>query len=296
VRPMARGLDHIVHAVRDLESAADLYRRLGFTVGARNTHPRSWGTQNHVIQLPGVFIELLAVADTGAIAPHSRRHFSFGAFNRDFLAREQGLSMLVLSGRGAPDADQFRAGGIGDFERHDFEREGKRPDGTTVKVAFSLAFASDPQAPDIGFFTCQQHYPENFWNPAFQKHANSVEGVVGVVIAADRPEQHRPFFETFVGASAAAHGEGFAIATARGAIEVVTPVAFLRRFGVKPPDVSGGARLAAVRLAVTHGSRLQAAPELAGLAGLYVGNAAVVGPEDAMGAILVFEPATKKAR
>jgi hypothetical protein len=41
---------------------------------------------------------------------------------------------------------------------------------------------------------------------------------------------------------------------------------------------------------------LQGAPELAGIAGLYVGNAAVIGSEDAMGAILVFEPATKKAR
>ena len=43
--------------------------------------------------------------------------------------------MLVLSGRGAPDADHFRREGIGDFELYDFEREGKRPDGTPVKVA-----------------------------------------------------------------------------------------------------------------------------------------------------------------
>jgi catechol 2,3-dioxygenase-like lactoylglutathione lyase family enzyme len=38
---MARGLDHIIHAVRDLDAAAELYRRLGFTVGARNRHPRA---------------------------------------------------------------------------------------------------------------------------------------------------------------------------------------------------------------------------------------------------------------
>ena len=43
---MARGLDHIVHAVRDLDAAAELYRRLGFTVGARNRHP--WGTHKHI--------------------------------------------------------------------------------------------------------------------------------------------------------------------------------------------------------------------------------------------------------
>jgi|SRR5689334_956549 len=291
---MVRGLDHIVHGVRNLDAAAGLYRRLGFTVGARNTHPRSWGTQNHIIQLPGVFIELLATTDTSAIAPHSPRHFSFGAFNRDFLAREQGFSMLAVAGRGAPDAEQFRKEEIGDFELYDFEREGKRPDGTPVKVAFSLAFASDPRAPDIGFFTSQQHHPENFWDPAFQKHPNGVSGVAGVVIVADRPERHQKFFETFVGTDADVGSESFKIAGPRGAVEVMTPAEFLRRFGVKPPKLTGGARLAALRFAVEHPSRLQAVPELAGLAGLYVGNAAVIGSEDAMGAVLVFEPA--KAR
>jgi catechol 2,3-dioxygenase-like lactoylglutathione lyase family enzyme len=57
---MARGLDHIAHAVRDLDAAATLYGRLGFNVGARNRHP--WGTHNRIVQLPGFFIELVTVA------------------------------------------------------------------------------------------------------------------------------------------------------------------------------------------------------------------------------------------
>jgi hypothetical protein len=60
--------------------------------------------------------------------------------------------------------------------------------------------------------------------------------------------------------------------------------------------MSRGARLAALRFAVTSPSRLQALPELAGVAGLYVGNDAIIGSEDAMGAVLVFEPATRKPR
>src|SRR3954466_1288352 len=144
---MARGLDHIVHAVRDLDSASGLYRALGFQVGARNRHPPAWGTQNHIVQLPGTFIELLTVADPAHIAPHGAKFFSFGAFNRDFLASRQGLAMLVLEGRGAPDAEEFRSARIGDFELYEFEREGRRPDGTPIRVAFSLAFASDPRAP-----------------------------------------------------------------------------------------------------------------------------------------------------
>ncbi len=165
--PMPSGLDHIVHAVRDLDAAAEFYRRAGFTVGARNRH--AWGTHNHIVQFPGVFIELIAIGEPELIRIGAPGTFSFGAFMRDFLAREEGLAMLVLEGKGAAeDAAAFRAAGIGDFKSFNFEREAKRPDGSPIKVAFSLVFAADEKAPDIGYFTCQQHHPENFWNPAFQ--------------------------------------------------------------------------------------------------------------------------------
>ena len=79
---MPRGLDHIVHAVRDLDAGAELYRRLGVTVGARNRHP--WGTHNHIVQLPGFFIEVLTMAEPDKLG---RDGFSklFGDFNRRFL-------------------------------------------------------------------------------------------------------------------------------------------------------------------------------------------------------------------
>jgi len=287
---MARGLDHIVHAVRDLDAAVDLYRRLGFQVGARNRHPRAWGTQNHIIQLPGTFIELLAAADPSGIVPHASRHFSFGAFNRDFLARGQGLSMLVLEGRGAADADAFRGAGIGDYELYEFEREGKRPDGTPVKVAFALAFASCPNAPDIGFFTSLQRYPENFWNPAFQVHTNTANAVAGVVLVAQDPDRYSSFLAAFAGAESKPGKGEPTIRTPRGDIEVVTPDTFTQRFGVAPPATSRGARLAALRFTVADASLLDAVPVEAGIAGLYAGNTTVIGQDDAMGAVLVFEP------
>jgi hypothetical protein len=292
---MARGIDHIVHVARDLEALAGLYRGIGFSVGARNKHPRGWGTENHIIQLPDTFIELLGVTDESDIAPAKPRQFSFGAFNGDFLRHHEGLSMLVLKGAGAADAAAFSKAGIGDFAPYNFEREGRRPDGTTVKVAFSLAFASDTGA-DAGFFTCQHHYPENFWNPAFQKHANGASSVAGVIFVADDPQRHRDFMEKFSGAAATAANGDFAIATPRGTIDFVTPAAFLARFGVQAPDVARGARLAAIRFVATDASLLQAVPELAGVAGLYAGNAAVIGADDAMGAVLVFEPTPANSR
>src|SRR5262249_298642 len=95
---MPRGLDHIVHAVRPLDAAAALYRRLGFTAGGRNRH--AWGTHNHVVQLAGFFVELLTVAEPEKLGTDA---FSalFGTFNRLFLKDREGLSLLVLESRDA---------------------------------------------------------------------------------------------------------------------------------------------------------------------------------------------------
>ena len=81
---MPRGLDHVVHAVGDLEGAAGLYRRLGFTVGARNRH--SWGTHNHVVQLPGFFIELLTVAEPENLGSDGFSNL-FGRFHQSFIVK-----------------------------------------------------------------------------------------------------------------------------------------------------------------------------------------------------------------
>ena len=179
----------------------DFYRRLGFTVGARNVHP--WGTHNRIVQFKTSFIELLEIGEPEKIPPHGERAFSFGAFNRDFVAAREGLSMLILKSTRRARRCAFVRGrqDFGDFEVFDFAREAKKPDGSTVKVAFSLAFARDPASPDLGFAVCQQHFPENFWNPAFQHHANGATGMPGVVMVADNPTDHHVFLKGFTGVS-----------------------------------------------------------------------------------------------
>jgi hypothetical protein len=274
--------------VHDLDAAGECYAALGFTVGARNRHP--WGTHNRIVQCPGVFIELLSVGEMKRIPPARPRTVSFGAFTRDFLANGEGLSMLVLEGKGAADdAAAFRAAGIGDFDVFDFEREAKRPDGTTVKVAFSLAFALDKLA-DAGFFTCQQHYPENFWNPAFQKHPNTVETIAGVVFVADNPADHHIFFKAFAGVSdLKSTSAGISIETPRGEIQVMDGAAYRLHFGVAPPDTSRGMRLAAIRFAVRDMAQARAA---LGEGVVERMGRLIVPPERAHGAALVFASAS----
>ena len=117
--------------------------------------------------------------------------------------------MLVLDSPDAEaDAALFARWGIGSFAPFRFERAARRPDGSETKVAFTLAFAADESAPRAAFFVCQQHFPENFWNPSFQRHANGASGTSAVGLTAETPAEHEAFLVAFSGSTAQRTPEG----------------------------------------------------------------------------------------
>jgi catechol 2,3-dioxygenase-like lactoylglutathione lyase family enzyme len=287
---MPHGLDHVVHAVRDLDAAADFYVRAGFLVSGRNRHP--WGTHNRIVQLKNCYIEILEVAEPEKIVPHGARFFSFGAFNRDFLARREGLSMLLLNSRDASaDARAFEATGIGGFDVFDFAREGKRPDGTVVKLAFSLAFALDPHSPDAGFAACQHHFPENFWNAALQVHANGANKISGVTLVASDPARHRDFLEAYTGCQHQSDAAGVVAQTQNGDIGIMQPDAYCHLCGVSLEAAGEGMTLDAMRFEVTSIAQTEALLVRNGLAPRRRGERLIVPPDAAHGATLIFEGA-----
>lgn len=248
---MTRAIDHLVMPVRDLEAARALYAALGFLLTPVARHP--WGTENSLVQFPGAFLELLAVADPTTIPEASGRFFSFGAFNRDFLAAREGISMLVLeSADEAADRAAFAAAGLPVYDPFRFERQATRPDGSVRSVAFSLTFTSDVAMPEAGFFTCRQHFPENFWNPEVQRHPNGATGLAELVMVAPDPDDLRSFFARFTGGAPRAVDGGFAIDTGRGTVTVATPAGVEARLGPGlPTPPADTPRFAAVRLAGT---------------------------------------------
>ena len=284
-----RGLDHLVIGVRDLDAAGNLYERLGFRVGARNRHP--WGTENRIVQFPGSFLELVTVADAGAIPAAGERTFSFGAFVRDALAEQgEGLSMLVLESRDAKaDAAAFKVAGIGDYEPFFFERQAKRPDGSTVRVAFELAFAADPKAPEAGFFVCQQHEPQNFWNPEFQRHPSGATALASAVMLADDPAAHRAFLTAFSGGAEVLEGnEDYVLALPRGRLDVLDPETAQGAYQVEPDTTP--ARFLGFCVSVPD---LEAVAERLSAAGVpFIQNdeRVFVQAEDALGCMVAFEP------
>ena len=194
---MKHAVDHLVLCVRDLGRARSFYERLGFTLTPRAQHP--FGTANHLAQLQGSFLELLAVADPTQIRPATPGEFSFAAFNAEFLGRREGLSMLVFQTDDARrDQRDFAARGLDTYAPFEFGRRARLPDGGEATVSFSLAFVTHAGMPDAAFFACQQHAPQYFWKPEYQHHANGARAVVEVVMAADDPAQLADFFGRLV--------------------------------------------------------------------------------------------------
>lgn len=262
---MTRGIDHLVLAVRDLERARAFYEALGFTTTPRAVHP--WGTANRLVQMNGCFLEILGIADAAKVPPHAPGQFSFGAHNRDFLARREGMSMLVFQSHDARrDQAEFAAAGLQTYAPFDFGREAKLPDGGTARVAFSLAYVTDPRMPESVFFTCQQHAPKYFWKREYQVHANGGRTIAEVVMAAPDPPAFGDFFAKLQGPESVRAADGaLAVATARGRVLVMTPRAFAARFGAA--SAGGEApHFAAFRIAGADTNALAARLSAAGIA------------------------------
>jgi catechol 2,3-dioxygenase-like lactoylglutathione lyase family enzyme len=286
-----RGIDHLVLAVADLEAARQRYGALGFTLTPPARHP--FGTANSLVQFDGSFLELVTVVEPAEIPPHRARHFSFAAFNRDYLARGEGFSMLVLDSRDArADNQAFRAAGLVTYEPFDFSRTARLPSGEDAKVGFSLAFASHPGIESAGFFVCQQHAPEHFWKPEYQRHENTALGVQEVCLVADEPLGLVEFLQAFTGSDIVTAADGSAaVATARGTIMVLTPDRFAKRYGASPPGSHPLPALTGYTVRVADLRTAQRVVEGAGMATVDADGRLTVLPPDTLGTVIAFAQA-----
>jgi hypothetical protein len=251
-----KGIDHLVLCGRDHPAMRAIYAALGFTLTPEARHP--FGTGNSLIQLEGCFLELLSVFEPDKIREPDAGHFSFAAFNRDFLAEREGLSMLVLDSADArADVAAFRAAGLKTYEPFDFSRQARLPDGSEATVGFSLAFATDPKLPNTAFFTSQQHAPQHFWKAKYQRHPNRALTILEVSLVAEKPTDHAQFLSAFSGIRAEPVKGGITVRTARGNVSCVTPECFAESFARKAPDVADGPRFGGFTFGVRRIARLE---------------------------------------
>ena len=282
--PMGRNFDHIVIAGHDLAAVTDFYRRIGFQVGRRNIHP--WGTENHIIQFDGVFLELIGLPPAGRVLTDPVPYFA--NFIRNYLAKREGLAMLVLASKDAKsDYEDFKARDIGLGDLFDFVRQARTADGKDIHVAFTLAFAHPNVSMDCGFFTCQQHYPENFWNSVFQVHSNGVITLYEVIFASDRPEIHRSFLADFIGSEVIrAENEIIVFGNDRQRTIIAHPDRLMRDYGIKIETAQ--MHMVALSFSVRNIAHFKLQLQSQCVAYSIFADKVVIAAETAFGAFLVF--------
>ena len=282
-----KGINHLVLAGRDLEAMRSHYAGLGFTVTPRGEHP--CGTGNSLIQLHGTYLELLAVTAPQDVPEHRAGHFSFAAFNRDYLARHDGFSMLVLDTPDAgADVKAWREAGLQTYEPFDFSRTAKMADSQEITVAFSLAFVSHPAASWLGLFACQHHSPRYFEQPRYVQHINGATAVQDVWIVGDTAPDLAGFMHTVTGAKALKDDSSSAttLQTRIGAIVLARPQAFEKAFGLAAPHPHDGPHLAALTLACQTIGRLADLPR--------IGNRHILAPAKNFGTAIAFVETPKR--
>lgn len=283
------GIDHIVLCVHDLEAARDRFRSMGFTLTPPATHP--FGTGNSLAQFGSSFVELLSVVDAGRIPPHSNQRFSFAAHNADFLSRVEGMSMLVISSEDArADEARWREAGLTTFEPVYFERAARLPDGSEAKVAFTIAFVLSEDMPGAVFFCCQQHAPDAFWQPQYQRHANGALDFASVILATETPRRHAAFFEALFGAgSIEINGEELVIQTALGKVLVIPPEISSGRFtGDSGFGSSSSARFVAAAIRTDDLDETDACLERGGIERIRTDESIMLSPSTCFGIALEF--------
>ena len=259
----ARGIDHVVIAVRDLDRAEAQYRRLGFALTPRGHHIKL-GSFNHCAMFGTDYLELLAQGTP----PRP-------ALDRFLRAREGILGIALRTTDARRTFAEMRQQGVAIADPVDFGRPVDTPGGQR-EAQFATTELDNDSTAGLRVFFCQHKTPELVWLPRYQAQPNGVTGLARLVVvdAGGRLE------------SALQR----ALSATPSAIEYLTPAAAAERFAGDPVLAVAPPYVAAIRHRVADRAATARFLEGAGIAARKLpGGTLQVSSRDAMGAVLEFE-------
>ena len=194
------GIDHAVVIARDLDRAAENWKRLGFTLSPRGTHSAHMGTGNYTIMLDPDYIELL-----GVLTPTEHN-----APTRTLLEKREGIERVAFT---TPDAaagaEEIRARGSAPVGPTDFERPVTMSDGTLSAAKFRTFHWPVAEAPaNMRIFACQHKTRESVWIPELMQHANGAKRLRRVLLVTPEPAKEAVHLARLIDGSTRSEADG----------------------------------------------------------------------------------------
>jgi Glyoxalase-like domain len=275
------GLDHMVILVRNLDRAAENWRRLGFTLAPRGTHSAHMGTGNYTMMLGPDYLELIGVL---AETPHN-------APSRALLERRgEGIERAALTATdAAAGVEEIRARGLAGIGPIDFGRPVTLPNGTATEAKFRVFLWPLEEAPaGLRIFACQHLTHDAVWIPELQRHANGAKRIARVEIVSSDPQRDAEHMARLLDQETRPDGDGAVRVPSgqdRGAFVFLTRETLSRRYPAVVLDgmpAEGGASLALVS------DDLDATARALGPLAMRSDGALCVPPAGANGVLLAF--------
>jgi catechol 2,3-dioxygenase-like lactoylglutathione lyase family enzyme len=220
-------LDHVVINARDeMDHAADVYRRLGFTLTERGYH--SLGSMNHLAMFGTDYLELIAVPKNATSGRLDLLNYAFGLNGLVFGSEDSAVTYAELQKVGAPfDAPvEFTrpvkyAGGEGDAR---FRTVRMKPG----HMAYGRVYF------------CHHFTRDLVWRDEWRHHANGTVAVARAIIVEPDPAKAAKLYADMFGPEAIhdiAGGKSLTVGNSR--YDIVTEAALKAELGDAVPKAEG---------------------------------------------------------
>lgn len=272
-------LDHVVINARDdMDRAADIYRRLGFTLTERGYH--SLGSMNHLAMFGTDYLELIAVPKGATTGRMDLLNYPFGLNGLVFGSEDSAVTYAELEKVGAP---------------FDPPVEFTRPvkfTGGEGDARFRTVRMKPGHVPYGRVYFCHHFTRELVWRDEWRHHANGVVAIQRAIIVEPDPARAAQLYATMFGADAVHDMKegGKALVVGNSRFEIVTEKALANEFGRAVPDPEKRpAYMAALTFRTTSLARVSKVLEKNGVMGVTRHGARIIVPAtQAMNATIEF--------
>lgn len=206
-------VNHVGIAVHDLDHAAALYERMGFTLSALSVHAGStqpgepvqpMATGNRCAIFPNNYIELLGIVNPG------KMDWGWGRF----LEKFQGAHIVCFGCGDAATVDtRLKQAGVASSGVVQLRRDVETPTGEKTAAFECVHFPARPE----GLIQAAHHLtPELIHQPRHLSHKNGVTALSEVVFVSPKPAEMAASYATLTGGALEAAGGRDAIELPNG--------------------------------------------------------------------------------